>query len=157
MMLLTAATAFADDCCNRCGCESQCRRVCRLVCDTATVSKNCYGCKCEQFCVGEKQCRGDHHCEQVCMGGGQCGEQRPDCSLEWFEYEPLCATLHSRKQLIKYTVEKKVPSYKWVVETLCDDCCQMAHSDQEDDHHDFVADEQIRAQPAAATSRRQVR
>ena len=33
-----------------------------------------------------------------------------------------CAEVRTRKILIKNEVKKKVPSYKWVVETVCSEC-----------------------------------
>ena len=50
----------AAPCCNGCGCHQPCtKKVCRLVCDTKTVSKNVYSCECEDFCLPgcSKKCK----------------------------------------------------------------------------------------------------
>ncbi len=122
--LVANSTAQAGDCCGQCGCQCPVRKVCRLVCEMKTEKKTVYDCKCEDFCVpGPSECVGTKcpTCEDTC----KC-----QCRLErWFAehcpekiYKPTCAEVHTKKLLVKKTVEKKVPSYKWVVEYVCDGC-----------------------------------
>jgi hypothetical protein len=41
---------------------------------------------------------------------------------------PGSAKVHTKKKLMKKTVTKKVPSHKWVVEDLCDNCAQHSQT-----------------------------
>jgi hypothetical protein len=40
----------------------------------------------------------------------------------WTDWIPGGATIHSRKKLMKRTVTRMVPSFKWIVEDLCEQC-----------------------------------
>ena len=126
------ATA-GDCCCSHCGCNSQCHKVCRLVCEEKKVDVICWGSKCEYFCLPRCSTPGCQHCEEVC---GPCGEDC-DCTkphgspkrFVWTDWIPGCAKVHKRTKLMQKIVTKKVPSYKWVVEDLCPTCeagCQTA-------------------------------
>jgi hypothetical protein len=104
-----AAQAWAADshCCEHCGCQANCCKICRCVPEIKKVTKTEYDCECEDFCVPGKS----HH-EVVC---DECGKRK-------HEYTPTCATMRTRKKLVKHeTVTKKV-TYKWVVENLCPAC-----------------------------------
>ena len=111
-------------CCAHCGCQARCHKVCRLVCEEKKVTVTCWGCKCEDFCIPGHSKPCCQHCEEVCT------EDAADCdapcthakTFVWTEWIPGCAKLHTKKKLMKKTVTKKVPSYKWVVEDLCCDC-----------------------------------
>jgi hypothetical protein len=46
----------------------------------------------------------------------------------WTEWVPGCATIRTRKKLMKQTITKTIPSYKWVVEDLCPHCHANAQS-----------------------------
>jgi len=126
-----AATCFAigHTCCGHCGCESECRKVCRLVCEEKNVEVICWGCQCEDFCLpgpGTPQCQ---QCEMVCA---DCNEANAACDCTkphaepkrfvWTRWIPSCGELHTKKKLMKKVVTKKVPSYKYVVEDLCANC-----------------------------------
>lgn len=119
------ASAQADDCCCRCGNHCGVRKVCRLVCSTEEISTYCYGCKCEDICLPGKSCRGCLHSECVCGEDcpENCCEHRPSCHLEWFDWRPSCAKVRTVKKLVKYKLTREIPSWKWVVEEVCCDCC----------------------------------
>lgn len=109
--------------CQHCGCDTACNKVCRLVCEEKKVTVTCWGCKCEDFCVPGPSKPGCKNCDLVCE---TC--DNPDAIMAqpkkfvWTEWIPGCATVHTRKKLMKRTVVKTVPSYKWVVENLCAKC-----------------------------------
>ena len=47
----------------------------------------------------------------------------------WTEWLPTKATMYTRTKLMKKTITKTVPTYKWVVEDLCPHCqsrCEYA-------------------------------
>ena len=41
----------AAECCEHCGCQCQCCKVCRLVPDVKKVPKVTYACECEDICI----------------------------------------------------------------------------------------------------------
>lgn len=127
-MLLTVASATAafagDGCCAQCGCQQGCQKVCRLVSEDKKVTVTCWGCKEEDFCVPGRSTLSCRHCETVCDN-----ENKPDspCTVPqkwvWNEWIPGgSATIFTKKKLMKKTVTKTVPSFKWVVEDLCPAC-----------------------------------
>jgi hypothetical protein len=107
--------AVAQECCDRCGCQS-CRKVCRVVCDVKKVPHTTYTCECEDFCVPKRSERCGTTCECDCNGHPH---RKPN-------FVPTCATVRTKNKLIKHVEEKEVKTYKWVVEYLCDDCCNAA-------------------------------
>jgi len=121
---LAARAAAEGGCCAHCGCQASCQKVCRLVCEEKKVPITCFGCKCEDFCIPGHSKTGCQHCETV------CDEDAVDCdapcthskNFVWTEWMPGCAKLHTKKKLMKKTITKKVPTYKWVVEDLCGPC-----------------------------------
>jgi hypothetical protein len=113
--------------CARCGCDHGCQKVCRLVSEEKKVNVICWGCKCEDFCAPGHSHRDCKHCEEVCEDC-ECG---PDAvhtkpkPFVWYDWIPGCSKqIYTKKKLMKKTVEKKVPSFKWVVEDLCPRCLQ---------------------------------
>lgn len=130
--LLLAVGAIAGDCCSHCGCNS-CRKVCRLVCEDKKVDVVCWGCLCEDFCLPKHDKRGCEHCKMVCA---DCTKPREPGApyvkpkrFVWTDWCPGCATMHTKKKLMKKTETVTVPSFKWVVEDLCPNCegaCDVA-------------------------------
>jgi hypothetical protein len=113
LICLVGATAVAgDDCCQRCG-DSQCKKVCRLVCEVKKVPVVTYTCECEDFCIPHRSQRCGTKCE--CDENG-CPVRKPNDV-------PTSARQRTRKKLVKHVTEKEVKVYKWVVETVCNDCC----------------------------------
>jgi hypothetical protein len=114
-----------DDCCDHCGNHGHCRRVCRLVYEEKKVEVTCWGCKCEDFCVPCKSTPGCEHCEEVC---GECDRSDPKAPYSkakdfvWRDWMPGSAQMYTKKKLMKKTITKKVPGFKWVVEDLCEPC-----------------------------------
>lgn len=122
-LLLVSRTQGGHGRCACCHNESSCERVCRLVAEEKKVQVNCWGMKCEDFCVPGPSHRGCQHCELV------CDEADPEVPcvhskrFVWSEWIPAgCPKMFTKKKLMKKTVTKKVPSYKWVVEDLCPKC-----------------------------------
>ncbi len=120
-LLLTAAwlvcassSALAQECCDHCGCGCNLRKVCRLVCIEKEVKETVYCCECEDFCVPGPSCKCGKECHHDCTAPHGCR-----CKEVW---QPTCADVRTRNKLIKKEVVKKVPSWKWVVETVCCDC-----------------------------------
>lgn len=120
-------TALAGDCCAHCGCDCNCRKICRLVCETKKVPKITYDCKCEDFCVpGPSKCVGV--CDTGCDQCGGCGCKL--CCHKKKIYEPTCACVHTKKVLVKHVEMVEKPSYKWVVEYVCDSCACKCQQEQ---------------------------
>ena len=105
--LVFTASVQAGDCCDDCGCDANCCKVCRLVPSTKKVTTPEYKCECEDFCVpGPSQ-------RTVCHD--ECGRKK-------IVYTPTCAEVRTRKKLVKTENTKTVPTTKWVVENLCPKC-----------------------------------
>ncbi len=123
----------AADCCSGCGCQCECAMTCHLVRYMKKVTTTCYGCKCEDFCVGGPSCRGCEH-DECCCDNCDCGnkdkcgcDHRPDCHFIWHDWCPSdCACLKTRKILTKYELTKEIPAFKWVVQPLCGSCAEKA-------------------------------
>ena len=112
--------------CRLCSGSNNCSKVCRLVCEEKRITTTCWGTKCEDFCAPGPSCPDHEHCETVC---GNNGDPQAPCSepktLRWTHWTPGdCGTVYTKKKLMKRTITKKVPSYKWVVEDLCPACQQ---------------------------------
>ena len=119
-----AGLAHAGDGCARCG-SQECCKVCRLVREDKKVTITCWGCKCEDFCDQGPSCRGCKNCEEVCQStekdaSGPCVAPK---DFVWYDWIPGCSKgIYTKKKLMKKTVTKTVPSFKWVVEDLCSEC-----------------------------------
>lgn len=110
--------------CRRCGCEAFCQKVCHLVREERKIEVTCWGCEVEHFCIPGPSKPGCQHREVVCdVGACDAGSliAQPR-KFVWTEWLPGCATVHTRKKLMKRIVTKTIPSYKWVVEDVCRDC-----------------------------------
>lgn len=133
-MLLAAVALFSlaghapagHFCCDHCGCQQPCQKVCRLVCEEKKVEVVCWGGKCEEFCLPCPGKPGCDFCEQVC---DPCDEaaQKDDILVKphkfvWTEWFARGAKMHTRVKLMKKVEVKKVPTYKYVVEDLCAQC-----------------------------------
>ena len=114
LVLLAGATAQAGDCCEGCGCDALCCKVCRCVPSTKKVTKTEYSCECEDFCVPGPSLR------TVCHD--ECGKKK-------IVYTPTCAEVRTRKKLVKKETSKDVPTTKWVVENLCPKCASQKTSE----------------------------
>ena len=139
----------AEACCRDCGQVAACRKVCRLVCEEKTIEVTCWGCLQEDFCLPLPSRRGERHRETVCPAcstgapcprgdccpadladtcGTACGDDRAAdvCSrpkwLVWFDWCPRGARVHTKTKLLKKVVEKKIPTYRYVVEDVCPSC-----------------------------------
>jgi hypothetical protein len=118
-VLVFVSSAQAGHFCHHCGCDRNCKKVCRLECGTKKETKTEYAAECEDFCVPghskkcgvkiECDCDGHHHRKVI--------------------WQPTCAKVHTRKKLVKKEVTKEVPDYKWVVEEYCCVCGQCVKVD----------------------------
>jgi len=94
--------------------------------DKKKVPVTCWGCEEEEFCLPGPSTPDCEHSEEVCGPTGWCCLwNRPFVWTEWCPSD--CAKMFTKKKLMKRTVTKTVPSYKWVVEDLCP-ACQRAES-----------------------------
>lgn len=119
-----AGTASAG-CCADCGCRTGVTKVCRRVPEQKKVSVTCWGCKEDDFCIPGASTPNCEHCEDVCRPNDGCCLHGCTRSFVWTEWLPSnCAKIFTKKKLMKRTITKTVPSYKWVVEELCPACCE---------------------------------
>jgi hypothetical protein len=122
------AIVHAGDHCAHCG-GNGCEQVCRLVREDKKVNITCWGWKCEDFCAPGKSCRDGRNCEEVCADCDEIICTAPK-TFVWYNWTPGCAEhTYTKKKLMKKTIVKTIPSYKWVVEDLCPHCqgkCQCA-------------------------------
>jgi hypothetical protein len=128
-------------CCALCGkCDENCDKVCRLIPTEKKITITCWGCESEDVCLPGPSRAACRHCEVACdvEDAGCChcrgllrkyfvwAEWTP-CSHPWLPCtQPRIVT---KKKLMKKTVTKTVPAYKWVVEDLCAECeeeCETA-------------------------------
>jgi len=114
VVAVAASIAWAGDCCQRCGCDCQPRKVCRLTCEEKETPCVTYSCQCEDFCVPGPSQKCGCTCEVGCDGCQKC---QPN-------YLPTCAKAHTKKKLYKHVEMKKEKVYKWVVEYVCDHCAE---------------------------------
>ncbi len=112
-------------CCVRCGCSApRCRKVCRLVQEDRKITTTCWGMQCEDFCVAPPSTPDCKQCEMVC---GKGPDDRKICTepkrIVWTSWIPGCGPdIFTKRKLMKKTVTRTVPSFKWVVEDLCSAC-----------------------------------
>lgn len=109
--------AGGGHCCH-CGSESPCQKVCRLVCEMKEVTKVTYDCKCEDICVPGPSTR-----TPVCSCGS-CDT----CTKKKYLWTPHCAQVKTRKVPVKREEKVLKPTYKWVVEYVCDQCAATGTS-----------------------------
>ena len=117
-------TKAGERCCEHCGRPGGCQKTCRLVCEEKKVTTTCWGYKDEDFCVPGPSKPGCRHCETLCEDNndlkGPCSQSK---KFVWTEWTPsLCAKVYTKRKLMKRTVTTTVPSYKWVLEDLCQQC-----------------------------------
>lgn len=113
-----------SSCCEKCGCQSSCHKICRLICEDKKVQEVCWGVECEDFCVPGPSTPGCEHCEKVCEPSN---DPKEPCTASknfiWKSWIPSMTTkIFTKKKLMKKTVTKTIPGYKWVVEDLCAAC-----------------------------------
>ena len=136
IVLCLASWAWAHNCfCAHCGHSCPCQKVCRLVCEDKKIEVVCWGALCEEFCVPCHGKKGCEHCEMVCSEC-DCDPETPTSKPKrfiWSDWMPTRATMFTRTKLMKKTITKEVPTYKWVVEDLCQHCeanCPCASIEQ---------------------------
>lgn len=120
-VIVVASTVQAAHFCDHCGCQRNCRKVCRLECGKKKETKIEYSAECEDFCVPchSKKCGVKMECD---------ASGHHHRTVIW---QPTCAKVYTRKKLVKNEVTKEVPDYKWVVEEYCCVCGQLIKVDGE--------------------------
>lgn len=123
LMLLASPVAAEDSRCKHCGCQSS-TNVCRLIQEEHSITVTCWGFQEEFFCLPGPSSPGCRHAEPACQ---ECDPAGKTCFVPrrftWWDWSPgECGNPHVKRKLMKRTVTKTVPSYKWVVEDLCDSC-----------------------------------
>jgi hypothetical protein len=113
-----------DACCCHCRGTDGCHKVCRLVCETKKVTVVCWGMQTEDFCVPGPSSVCMRHVECVC---GDDTDPKAPCTkpkkFPWTEWIPASnAKIYTKNKLMKRTITKTIPSFKWVVEDLCENC-----------------------------------
>ena len=54
---------------------------------------------------------------------GDIGHEHCDeCGHKKYTYTPTCAQVRTRKKVVKHETMEEKPSYRWVVENVCDAC-----------------------------------
>ncbi len=99
-------------------------KVCRLVCTEKKLTMNCWSCEAEDICLpgpSRRTCRHcDVACDQECCHGCRGDWKR---YFMWSEWTPCGSPMMvTKRKLMKKTVTKTIPTYKWVVEDLCKQC-----------------------------------
>jgi hypothetical protein len=109
---LFAVRAQAGHFCDHCGCQRDCKKVCRVEVKKKEKKETEYSLECEDFCVPGPSKRCSYLVDDKCKGHPQ----------RKFIWQPTCAKVYTRKKLVKNEVKKEVPDYKWVVEEYCCVC-----------------------------------
>jgi hypothetical protein len=132
LFVIPLAVVYAESgrrlhcCCAHCGCNSPCQKVCRLVCEEKRVEVICFGCQCEHFCIPGPSRPACQHCECLCEScDANCDCTAPVAAPKtflWTEWIPGCASVVTKKKLMRRTETVTVLSYKWVVEDVCANC-----------------------------------
>lgn len=120
--LITGRARAGSGSCARCGCSEGCQKICRLVCENKKVTTTCWGCQSEDFCIPCPSEPNGQHCELVCDETDPKAPCAKPKKFVWTEWMPSSAKVHTKKKLMKRTVTKSIPSYKWVTEDLCPQC-----------------------------------
>jgi hypothetical protein len=127
-LILTSAMDGSGECsgCARCRAAQRTTKVCRLKVEENKVEIVCWGCATEEFCVPGPSTPKRDHCEIIDCGAG-ADKDSPSVSTKpkkflWTEWIPGCSKIFTRKKLMKRTVEKSIPAYRWVVEDVCAQC-----------------------------------
>ena len=113
-----------EGCCSHCGCSAnRCKKICRLVQEDRKITTTCWGMQCEDFCVPGPSTPDCKQCDTVChseAGDKVCSQPR---RIVWTSWIPGCdQQIFTKRKLMKKTITKTVPSFKWVVEDLCPKC-----------------------------------
>lgn len=136
-LFVSAGTVWAGKrCCNKCGCESQVKKVCRAVLTYEDVAIPNYQflptasfhphkgkvCKDEYryntFCTLHKNCDGSRQC---------CCKSAHGCKTLYGALPSGCTTTCNVRQPVGST-RQRIPVMKWVTVELCEDCCDSRKS-----------------------------
>lgn len=130
LAMLMVQCGWAGEGCHRCGCSSHCRKVVQWVKVEKKLTYTCWGLEEEDFCIGAPSCFKCEQGETVCQDG--CNEPNANSESKvksgpsywsWKIWQPAStAKVYTRQKLMKKTMTKTVPSFKWVVVDLCEAC-----------------------------------
>ena len=92
----------------------------------------CWGGVCEDMCYPPPSKRGCKHREEVCAEC-DCDPKTPNVKPKgfvWFNWCPggCSDQIYPKHKLMKKTIVKTIPSYKWVVEEVCPSCSPKCFS-----------------------------
>jgi hypothetical protein len=126
---LVTNIAFAQTAskCVRCKKQVACTRVCHLASEDKKIEVTCWGCECEEFCIPGPSTPKCEHCNDVkcsCVEGVNPKVASKPKAFSWTGWLPGGASVQTRKKLMKRTITETVPSHKWVIEDLCEECKQ---------------------------------
>lgn len=119
LFLLTAPGQADDlpDCCRG--------KVWKLVKKEKTVTVTCYGCKCKEIRLPGQSCEGELITEKVVCGADSCSVSPGIAKVTYSTDVPGGGRTRTVKQLVKYEVTKKVPSYVWELVDACGDAAPV--------------------------------
>jgi hypothetical protein len=126
LTILRAAALKADDGCDRCGCVL-CRRVSRVVREMKKVMVAVYTYESDRG-GGEP----GQPCGETCDRHGDCNETGASGCCVASGAVAAATMAPGRPRLVKQEQIKEVPTYKWVVEYLCEDCASMTEGREMD-------------------------
>jgi hypothetical protein len=111
--------------CAHCGCRScSCRKICRLVCETRKITTTCWGMACEDVALpgpSEPVCRQGEMVNPL-MADDRNLITRPKRRVWTLWRPPEGPDVFTKRKLMKKTISKSVPSYRWIVEDICGNC-----------------------------------
>ncbi len=81
-----------------------------------------WGIKHEDFCAPDPSCPDHDHCEEITPAPSRPIHAVSPRSSAGPIGPGSCGSVYTKKKLMKKTVTKTIPSYKWVVEDLCPSC-----------------------------------
>jgi len=128
-VILVKVAMAAEYCCERCGCKSGVRKICRPIVTTRRVEVTYWDSVCDEICLPKKvQCPGG-----ACGSCGRCGTGDVKCGDGGYGGEqgfnscgadPCagCCKVRTRNRLLRRTEFREVPVVYWVVEYVCDSC-----------------------------------
>jgi|GEM_PF-1998268 len=109
---LVSKAQAAEQTCSQCGCCSCLRKVCVCKPIEKEITKTCWDVKCEDVCVPG--------CSELCCE--KCQQDKCGC-WTYNIWKPSCVKIKTRHIPVKTEVKRKVPSFEWVVEYRCANCC----------------------------------
>lgn len=109
--------------CARCRANTHCTKCSRVIIENKEVKITCWGIRQEDFAIGGPSCPKCQCTTEACKCSPDSKVQSGSKKFTWKIWEPsLTAFWFTKNKLMKRTETKTIPTYKWVVEDLCDQC-----------------------------------